>query len=260
VMFPRGRDYYRRNGWAGRVTTDNGEHVYDSPLNNAAAHYLHNMLYVLGPTRETSAWPAEVQAELYRANEIESYDTAALRCRTTCGTELLFYTTHAAPQRRGPVCRFEFEHAVVEYEDGHAGQFVARFSDGRVVNYGEPEVDRKEKIWQSIDAVRTGAPVACGTAAALPHALCVTAAQESCPRIAEFPDSLRRSGTIGGGEEMVWVDGLSGALSDACERGLLPCECEDIPWARGGRRVEAGRVAGADGVEPRVAPSAVVVA
>ena len=29
--------------------------MFDSPLNNATAHYLHNMLYVLGAMRETSA-------------------------------------------------------------------------------------------------------------------------------------------------------------------------------------------------------------
>jgi hypothetical protein len=53
--------------------------IFDSPANNATAHFLHNMFYLLGATRETSAAPAVVQAELYRANAIENFDTAAIR-------------------------------------------------------------------------------------------------------------------------------------------------------------------------------------
>jgi predicted dehydrogenase len=176
AMFPRGENYYARNSWAGRIATASGEHVFDSPLNNATAHYLHNMLYLLGGERESSATPAWVEAELYRANDIESYDTAALRCRTACGTEVLFYTTHGVPERVGPVCRFEFERGVVEYDHGRGAEFVARFDDGRVVSYGQPDLDRHDKIWQCIDAVRTGEPVACGPRAAMPHTHSVLAA------------------------------------------------------------------------------------
>ena len=43
------------------------------------------MLYVLGKTPDTSAQPHSVTAELYRANPIENYDTAAIRC-TTAGS------------------------------------------------------------------------------------------------------------------------------------------------------------------------------
>ncbi len=48
---------------AGRIATETGDVVHDSPLNNATAHYLHNMLYVLGATRETTAMPVSLEAE-----------------------------------------------------------------------------------------------------------------------------------------------------------------------------------------------------
>jgi len=64
--------YFRRNDWVGRIRTDAGHCVFDSPANNAAAHYLHIMLYLLGATREGAAMPASVQAETYRANAIEN--------------------------------------------------------------------------------------------------------------------------------------------------------------------------------------------
>jgi predicted dehydrogenase len=246
AMFPRAESYYRRNAWAGRVVTEWGERVFDSPLNNATAHYLHNMLYVLGPTRESSATPKDLQAELYRANEIESFDTAALRCHTTCGAEVLFFTTHAAPQRVGPVCRFEFDHATIEFDYARGGRFVARFHDGRLRDYGQPELDRSEKIWQSIDAVRTGAAVACGAKAALPHAMCVGAARASFPTCSDFPESLRRRGTLDGDGSMIWIDGLADALSECYEQAILPSD-NGFPWAKAGKTVE---------VSPEISPPA----
>jgi predicted dehydrogenase len=234
AMFPRPVSYYRRNNWAGRITTEWGERVYDSPLNNATAHYLHNMFYVLGAAREESAAPAWVEAELYRANDIENYDTAALRCQTECGAEILFYTTHAALERVGPMCRFEFERATVEFDPARGGRFVARFADGTVRDYGQPEVDRNEKIWQSIDAVRTAQPVACGARAALAHTLCVTAAQASAGGVTPFPAEMRRTDGSNG-ESLIWIDGLADELLASYQDGALPSD-RGRPWARVGRR------------------------
>jgi hypothetical protein len=38
------------------------------------------MLYLLGDSPTTSGVPARVEAQLYRAHDIENYDTAILRC------------------------------------------------------------------------------------------------------------------------------------------------------------------------------------
>jgi predicted dehydrogenase len=236
VFFPRPVSYFRRNDWAGKIRTDGGVGVFDSPANNAAAHYLHNMFYVLGHATDASAMPACVQAELYRANAIENYDTAALRCTTRCGAEILFYTTHACVERRGPKMRFEFEDAVVDYDALGPGQFTARFRDGRTKSYGHPNLDRHEKIWQSIEAARTGGPIACGTHAALGHALCVDAAQKSSPEIGEFPPRLRHLVKYDG-DELVCIDRLAEQLADCYERAALPAESA-LPWAQSATPVE----------------------
>ena len=94
--------YYNRNDWAGRIKSDSGEWVLDSPANNAMAHYLHNALYVLGETPTTSARPISVQAELYRANPIENYDAAVLRVMTDKNVEVLFYGAHTVPDEAHP--------------------------------------------------------------------------------------------------------------------------------------------------------------
>ncbi|MEA2736350.1 MAG: hypothetical protein QOE14_2801 [Humisphaera sp.] len=237
ALHPRPMAYFRRNDWAGRLYSDDGGGIFDSPANNATAHFLHNMFYLLGRTRETSAAPATVQAELYRANDIENFDTAAIRCVTECGTEVLFYTSHAVAERRGPRSRFEFELGHVDFDTGGSGEFVARFNDGRVKYYGHPNFDRHEKIWQSIDAVRTGKPVACGIAAAMSHAICVAAAQESAGEVSEFPSRLRR--VVGfDGDAMVSIDRLGEQLIECYEREIMPAEHSELVWSRPGNVID----------------------
>jgi predicted dehydrogenase len=239
VVFPRGLNYFCRNDWVGRIQTRDGAGVFDSPVNNATSHFLHNMFYLLGKTRHSSAMPKTVEAELYRANEIENYDTAAIRAITDCGTEVLFYTTHAIPERKGPTMRFEFEHAIVEYDAAGSRQFIARFNDGRVKNYGHPDLDRHEKIWQAIDAVRTGEPVACDVHAAMAHTSCVMAAQQSASSILDFPLRLRHTVDLEG-ETMICVEGLYEAFVDCYDSASLPSQ-RNCTWSRAGKIINLER-------------------
>jgi predicted dehydrogenase len=236
---PRATTYFRRNNWAGRIRTADGTPVNDSPVNNATAHFLHNMLYVLGPARELSARPASVQAELYRANDIENYDTAALRCLTDDGAELLFFTSHAVPLAIGPVLHYEFERATVYYEAETRSGLVARFHDGTIRHYGDPNADRHLKIWQCVDAVRRGGDgrrVACGVRTAIAHTQCVAAAGASMPQIRPFPSELVALQTWGG-QPMRCVPALAAALVQCYDQAILPSEHRGLKWAARGEVV-----------------------
>ena len=236
VLWPRPLSYYHRNTWAGRIAAPDGRPILDSPVNNATAHYLHNALYVLGLTRETSARPVDVQAELYRANAIENYDTAAVRVHTEDGAEILFYTAHPLDRNIGPELIYEFEQATVSYAS-YGTSVLARFRDGPVRDYGDPFADEFAKLWESIDAVRTGAPLACGIRAATPHTICVNGAQRSPETIVEFPSEVVERAPQGEGDALVYVPGLSELLETCYDRGLLPSELGDVSWARPARRV-----------------------
>ncbi|MGE9291956.1 MAG: Gfo/Idh/MocA family protein, partial [Puniceicoccales bacterium] len=109
VAWPRTDAYYNRNNWAGRNYTPQGQPVFDNPVSNATAHYLHNMLYLCGPAMDQSALPIRMEAECYRANPIETFDAACCRINTREGAEILFYTAHCASETDGPAFFFEFE-------------------------------------------------------------------------------------------------------------------------------------------------------
>ncbi|HBM81445.1 MAG TPA: gfo/Idh/MocA family oxidoreductase, partial [Clostridiaceae bacterium] len=153
VLWPRDENYFRR-GWAGKKRDGRGNWILDSVANNATAHYLHNMLYVLGEEEDRSACPGSVTAELYRANKIENYDTAAIRVYTKNEAEILFIASHAVDEQIAPKFIFEFEKARVEYEseDG-SGEIKALFNDGTVKNYGSPNEEHIIKLRTVLDCL-----------------------------------------------------------------------------------------------------------
>jgi predicted dehydrogenase len=101
ACWPRTDLYFTRADWAGRFKR-NGTWVMDSPANNALAHYVNIPLFLMGPTAETSAQPVAVEAELYRANPIENYDTISMKITLDTGATLLVLFTHACEQTLHP--------------------------------------------------------------------------------------------------------------------------------------------------------------
>ena len=232
VLWPRHRSYYTRNDWAGRLRSAGGHWVLDSPVQNATAHYLHNMFYLLGPTREQSSLPVSIEAELYRANPIETYDAAALRCLTASGVEVLYYAAHCVPEFQNPLMHFQFERGEVRFDGGGDRRFTAHLPGGEVVDYGTPDGAEDEKLAQTLNAVRGGPPPACGLEAASAHILAANGAQQSCPVWPFPPEQVRITCTED--NQLTWAEGLQEALWAAFEGGLLPVETGRFAWARRG--------------------------
>ncbi|MFW5996523.1 MAG: Gfo/Idh/MocA family protein [Lentisphaeria bacterium] len=221
-LWPRPLSYYRRNNWAGRKRTDNGVWVLDSPANNATAHFLHNMLYLLGEETAASTFPESVEAKLYRANDIENYDAAAIYVHTDCGAEVYFYTTHSVNQKKGPVSHFEFEKADVYFDINKDSVFQAYFHDGQVKDYGNPNINQLKKLDDVILAARSGAKdVPCGVRAAMAQTLCIDMVQTENEINNVPPDKIRKEERPHG-DNITWVEGMAEAFETAYNNCCLP--------------------------------------
>lgn len=228
TLWPRWQVYYSRNRWAGHIHSEEGDWVLDSPLNNATAHHLHNMFFLLGDEVDQSALPVSVQAERYRANPIENYDTVAMRAHTADGVEILFYTAHPVKEELGPIFHFEFEEATVTYS-GRDSEIIAQFHDGRVRSYGNPETDAHSlKLAHCVAAARQGTRPVCGIEAALAQTLCMNGVQES-GEIVDFPPQLLH---VEDGQGV--IEGLPAIFFGCYENSLLPSERDDVSWSRAG--------------------------
>ncbi len=235
--WPRDRSYYNRNVWAGRLRDpETGRWVLDSPANNAMAHYLHNLFFVLGPELHLSARPDSVRAEIYRIYPIETFDTIMCRAITESGTELLFFASHVTERTIDPRFRFEFEDAVISYDENDGGILVVGRNGDRK-SYGAPdETPQFRKLHAAVEYIRGEGSIACGPEAAASQTLCVNGIHESASAVLSFPDGLiRREGT----PERLYVSGLDEELLRCYREAKLPTEV-GVPWARANRMVSLG--------------------
>lgn len=167
VCTPRSRTYYAPD-WSGRISKD-GIMVMDSIVFNACAHYVHNMLFILGDAVDTSAYPQKIEAECLRANDIESFDTCVLRMTMEGGVQLHFVASHSTDIVRLTEFVFEFENATVTYcRKGEDGHLVVTFRDGTEKDYGVPSVGMS-KILTCMDAIKTKKAPPCTAKTALSH-------------------------------------------------------------------------------------------
>jgi len=236
VLWPRDKKYFSRK-WAAKIKDEAGNWVLDSVANNATAHYLNNMLFVLGEKEDGSIYPSEVKAELCRANNIENFDTVAAEISTEKGVDIMFYASHAVNESIGPIFYYEFENAIVTYthEKKYNYNIIARFTDGTIRNYGNPFENEANKLWTCIDAAAgLSMDITCKVETAIPHIICINGMQESMPDIINFPASLIRSE---GEPELVWVEGLKQLLLDCYEDWTLPSAKETL-WAKAGKKIK----------------------
>ncbi len=186
VSWPRNKAYYGRGtGWGGKIKKD-GRLVLDSIASNACAHYLHNLLFVTGPSLTESATSSDIRAELYRANDIENFDTCTIKFNIRDGAECFYAATHASGKVRNPEFVYEFQNGTVYYAQDKSNEVTAVFKDGSTKNYGDPFRNQVKKLYDCIEAVKTGSTPICTCKTAEEHTKMINCLYENC-RIYDFP-------------------------------------------------------------------------
>jgi len=232
VLWPRDREYYARgSGWAGNKKDSAGRWVLDSVANNAAAHYLHNMLYISGG-QNRAATPEKLRAVLMRANPVQMYDTAFISMELSDNIIISFIATHAGESENYIASRFEFENGVIVYDDRIKRRFTGMLKNGTVIDYGDPaETSSSCPLWKLVDSLRgsntdeSEEGFVCPLEAAVPHNRVMIAALLSS-EISAFPE-IKDDG------RRFYAPGLDKICADCCENLSL----SDINWAKKGEIV-----------------------
>ena len=220
ISWPRNRAYYARGaGWGGKLMFG-GKVLLDSIASNACAHYLHNMLFILGDSMETSADVTELSGNCLRANDIENFDTCSLKLKTKGDTELFYIASHAAEKLINPKFEYKFEKATVHFSEDDGSMIKAHFSDGSTKEYGNPFADPFEKIDMCAEAIKSGKTPICTVHTATPHTKLIERIWKELP-ITAFPSYIIREKDGFGG---VYADGLSEAMAKAYDECKLLSE------------------------------------
>ncbi len=216
VLYPRDRSYYARHAdWGGKRLNSQGFEVYDNVLSNATAHYLMNILWMLGtPLRD-------LDFMTLRANDIETFDTAIVQGRAGEDAHVLIAVSHAVGRQweQRHMFRYDFEKATLCFNEKgqRGGHVVARFKDGTIKDYGQEGAGWMAPLWNMIDAIRDIAPIACTGEEALRHVDVLERMRQMQPEATPFPVHL-----IQDDDDMLWVPGLAEKLYEAFETGRLP--------------------------------------
>ena len=213
VLWPRNKKYFNRStGWAGKRFDRDGRKISDSVVNNATAHYLHNMLYILGDKIHMSARAEEIRATLLRVNDIETFDTVTARFRVK-GAEALFIASHAVKKIVDPTFEYIFEKGKVIYPDKE-GCIHAIFENEEIV-YGNPFAEGADhKIIYCIESLKNDRfPCLCGVTAASEQVRFIDAL-EKFP-VTFLTDSVKEDNGY------LYAEGLDGLLEECYQNFLL---------------------------------------
>lgn len=244
VLWPRNEEYFSRE-WAGKIKDKSGRWVLDSVVANATSHFLLNMFYILGDKTDSSAQPKSILSETYRANDIENFDTAALKFYTDQEVELLFLASHtiSSIEEYGPAFEYEFENGVIKYhgkvssyngsrkkvDEKQKSIIQGTLSDGTNINYGSLPNTHFGKLDKIIEAILDdNVTILCGleTAGVLP--LCIEQIHQSVPHPTIFPENKLKFDKT---DNIIWVDGLADTMRRCYEEWKLPQEL-GVQWAK----------------------------
>lgn len=169
ASWPRNLTYYSRNRWAGRTHCD-GRPVFDSPLNNAFAHFVNLALFFAGRTSGETVSVTAASGRLLRFFPIETFDTAQVTMETSTGCDIRCSLTHADAARLDPKITI----------DGEKGSLVWRQEDSAQMRnfHGEllrswrldsEETNRRRMLERVIRRTRTGEAPHCPAEMAVHH-------------------------------------------------------------------------------------------
>jgi predicted dehydrogenase len=219
-FWPRPAAYYRRNNWAGRLQVD-GVAVYDSPFNNAFGHFANLALYFAGASPRDVAAAQQVEAELFHAHEIESFDTGVVRARTASGTALWLGFSHACRTLADPViliegsagwARWSYEKMCTVTPAGSPARFhpLPNAIDTRRIMFAEV----LRRLHQPEAAI-------CDTAMASRHTELIEAIHAIAPVQAILPALIDWITPPDGTSPIPAVRGMETTMQEACQKHLL---------------------------------------
>ncbi len=223
----RDDDYYARNSWAGQMVID-GAYVLDGPTNNALAHYMFNALYFATPRWQEVDSPARVRGELYHAHPIPGEDSSAIAVETTGGVPIIYLSTLAGWEARGPWIRVEGTRGTAHWD--FQGPTRIEYADGseQVI---EPDGRREhDEVFRNAIRYLRGVDdeLNCPVAMTRPLTVAVNGAYESgAPPRGIAPEYVTRERR---GEKM--FTGINGIqeLLDRCYAERLTYNDAGAPW------------------------------
>lgn len=224
--WPRPTSYYARNNWAGCIKIGN-DLVYDSPANNALAHFINLGLFMAGDRLKESAQVTQIEADLFRAYPIESFDTIVSRIQTKSGLKIYFSVSHATNCHLEPIVTIHTENAQVILENSrcwvgdHDGNLLEE-----ICQSGQ-DIGRENIFPMLLASIRGEDSVICSLSIARSHTAFIEQLHVN-HEIQNFPPDMVYKETTHNSTQLV-VRNLDSLMDEASKNGCLFSEM-NLPW------------------------------
>lgn len=220
--------YYRRNNWAGRITS-HGTPVHDSPVNNAFAHFVNLALFFAGAAPARSAQVRHVQADLFRAQPIENFDTAVLHAQTDTGVAIKCYTTHSCAAELPQQLLLVGEHGTAEWTNNESVRITVQ-ANTRHIPLPAANVTRPVMFDRVIARLSDARTPICGLECATEHVRLVELIQTTAAIRNVNPASVQRT-ALANGDEQIAIAGIEDDFRAAYASGKTFAEMAPA-WSR----------------------------
>lgn len=237
--WPCGTKYFRRNDWAGKIITDDKKWSLDGPATNHCAAILANAIHLINTTCDSENSIKSVQAELYRAYPISSYDTTCMRILMENDTEIDFVGSYAVENEVIPMMELECENATINWNFKDE-KTIIKFDNGKKKIFRERNLEFKfESIFREAITLTTSRSRKSSSTiqTARSHVLAMNLAFESAQKILTVPAKFVRT-SRNKTHPKKFIKKFDQIMSQAYSEGKLFSEL-DVPWAHATQPVEA---------------------
>ncbi|MBN2090685.1 Gfo/Idh/MocA family oxidoreductase [candidate division KSB1 bacterium] len=224
---PMGTDFFSRNNWAGKLYTNNQWNL-DGPATNYCAEVLQNALFLIESVCGRQVTIKSVEGELYRSNEISSYDTASIRVIMDDESEIFFAASYAVDAVIEPAMHIDCENGTVDWNYDNE-KTIIRYADGRKKIFRERDIEQRFEIVfrDAITVTTTRARKPNSTLeTAASHVLVLNLAFESAEEIVTIPpEYLQKT------KNNIIIQNNQEIFKKAYTEAKLFSEM-DLPWAK----------------------------
>jgi predicted dehydrogenase len=226
ISSPRPENYYERNNWAGKLKAGDAV-INDSPANNACAHHLNLAMFFAGSEFEKSSGIKKAETDLFRAQNIESFDTISMRAETFNGTTLCYNVTHSGAEEQFFLFEIECEKCKIIFD--YFKEFYAVDEDNREIFRIPSSIIRgRENMAEKILArIENKNEFTCSLAIAGEHTRAIEKIHNEA-EIRQIPDKFIRNVLLKEKTHRT-IMGIEQGILEAHKTGRILSEL-DLPW------------------------------
>jgi predicted dehydrogenase len=204
--------------------------VVDSPANNAMAHYINIVLFLLGADERGSVTPVGVEAELYRVNPIENYDTCSMRYELPGGVPFLVLMTHACAESCGPTIEIRGEQGTVRLLHGRQIEVSGEGRARRASTLEELHANMQRGLARWVRGKESSEAAVATLEVARAHTVAVNGASEAAA-VVTVPAAFVKVTAVGDGKVLRSLEGIERVFERCAAEGTMLGESGLVPWA-----------------------------